>query len=246
MALAEGGAALPQGLADFLNSPFNPAAFGPLVAAVVVTLIGQGWKGLWALLQRGVDLRFKKTWLIPIFLLPPVIFSGGILLSILLGVTEKDFSLLTNLPYALVGFIMILLTGGPLQEEFGWRGVALPHLQARYSPLVSSLVLGVFWWLWHLPIVFIPGRFMTDNLALFLLLGAVLILTSILFTWVYNHTNGSVLAALLLHTSMNWSIWVVLPGMQVNWAIVAAWTALLGVAVFFVIRSWGAARSKMT
>jgi hypothetical protein len=238
-ALLAQGVDFPAGIESFLSSPFNPAAFGPFVAAFVVTLLGQGWKGVGRWLKQGVGLRFKKIWLLPTLLLLPLLFGGGILCSMLLGATESDLSVLSNPPYALVGFFVILLTGGPLQEEFGWRGYALPRLQSRYSALTASLVVGFFWWLWHLPAVFVPGKFMTNHLGLFAALAVVLMLTSILFTWIYNHTHGSVLAAMVCHASMNWAIWVLLPSMKVNLAIIVGWILFLALAVFFVVRSWG-------
>jgi membrane protease YdiL (CAAX protease family) len=243
-ALAAHGENLPVGISKFLASPFNPAAFGPLVAAVILTLLLQGWKGLIILLKKGIDFCFKKVWLVAILLLPLVIFVGGTLFSALAGATKLDFSALHNMPYALIAFILIFFTGGPLQEEFGWRGYALPRLQSRFSALASSLILGFFWWLWHLPLVFIPGRFMTDNLLLFLALSVEIILTSILFTWIYNNTNGSILTALLLHTTMNWSIWLFLPGMKINFSIIGFTVVLLVIAVLVILRVWGTARLR--
>jgi membrane protease YdiL (CAAX protease family) len=241
-ALAAHGMNLPAGMAKFLASPYNPAAFGPLVAAIVLTLILQGWKGILALLKKGIDFRFKKVWLVAILLLPLVIFAGGTLLSILSGATKPDFSVVLNPAYMFIAFFVIFLTGGPLEEEFGWRGYALPRLQSRFGALTSSVILGLFWWFWHLPLVFIPGRFMTDNLLLFLALSVEFTLTSILFTWIYNNTNGSILSVLLLHSTMNWSIWLFLPGMKINFSIICYTVFLLIIAVLVIIRVWGAAR----
>lgn len=243
-ALAAHGMALPAGVAKFLASPYNPAAFGPLMAAIVLTLILQGWKGTLTLLKKGIDFRFKKIWLVAILLLPLVIFTGGTLFSALSGATKLDFSALRNPPYAIIAFFVILLTGGPLQEEFGWRGYVLPRLQSRFSALASSLILGFFWWLWHLPLVFIPGRFMADNLLLFLFLAVEIVLTSILFTWIYNNTNGSILSVLLLHSTMNWSIWLFLPGMKINFAIIGFTVVLLLIAVLVILRVWGTVRLR--
>ncbi|MCS6906753.1 MAG: type II CAAX endopeptidase family protein, partial [Anaerolineales bacterium] len=164
-ALAAHGTNLPAGLADFLANPLNPAAFGPLFSAFLLTLLREGGKGVLQLLKRGVDFRFEKTWLFAILLLPLVLFGGSVLASALAGVRAVDLSVVSNPSFALIAFFVILFTAGPLQEEFGWRGYALPRLQSRYNALTSSVILGLFWWLWHLPAVFIPGRFMADNLA---------------------------------------------------------------------------------
>jgi membrane protease YdiL (CAAX protease family) len=241
-ALAAHGVALPAGLADFLASPFNPAAFGPLISALLLTFFQQGGKGVLHLLKRGIDFRFKKIWLIAILLLPFVLFGGSVWASILAGVRPLDLSVVSNPPYALIAFFVILFTTGPFQEEFGWRGYALPRLQSRFNALTSSIILGFFWWLWHLPAVFIPGGFMTDNLVVFLALLIVITLTSILFTWIYNNTNGSVLAALLTQAAMNWSIWSAMPDMKMDLSTAGFMIGFLAVAVLVIIKIWGSAR----
>lgn len=243
-ALVAQGISLPPGLSDFLAGPFNPAAFGPLFAALLLTYLQQGGKGVLQLLQRGIDFRFKKVWLAAILFLPFIIFSGSIFTVILAGKRSLDLSVLSNPPYALVAFFVILFTAGPLQEEFGWRGYALPRLQSRFNALTSSVILGFFWWLWHLPAVFIPGRFMADNLVVFFALGVVITLTSIIFTWIYNNTNGSILATLLMHTSMNWSIWLVMPSMKMDLITIGFISLFLAVAVFIIVKRWGAAHLR--
>lgn len=245
-ALAANGVALPEGVANFLAGPLNPAAFGPTFAAFLLTLLYRGGRGVVQLLKRGVDFRFGKGWLAAILLLPLVIFGGSVFAAILAGVRPFDPSVITNPPFALIAFFVILFTAGPLQEEFGWRGYALPRLQSCFSALTASLIVGFFWWLWHLPAVFIPGRFMADSLPVFLALAAVIMLASVLFTWAYNNTNGSVLAALLMHAAMNWSIWIAMPSMQMDLPTAVFMIGFLAVAVLIVVRGWGATRLRRT
>jgi len=83
---------------------------------------------------------------------------------------------------------------------------------------------------------------MTDNLVVFLALLVVISLTSIIFTWIYNNTNGSVLAALLVHTSMNWSIWLALPSMKMDLPTIGLMIVFLAVVVLVIIKIWGLAR----
>lgn len=235
-ALAMHGVPLPAPIVQFLASPFNPAAFGPLIAAFALTLYANGWKGVRGWLRQALHVRFGKRWLGWVLLLPLLLFGGGIMGTILLGVTPFDPAILFNPPYALIGFVVIFLTAGPLQEELGWRGYALPRLLERRSALSAGVILGLLWWLWHLPLVAIPGKFMTADPWLFLLLGVEIVLTSILMTWVYLQTRGSVLATMLFHTAMNWSIWIFLPSMTMTLPILILTIALLALAVGWVVR----------
>jgi membrane protease YdiL (CAAX protease family) len=101
---------------------------------------------------------------------------------------------------ATVLFIFFLCGG---QEEAGWRGFALPRLQARYSALLSSLILGVIWALWHLPNFFLPGTTQSELPILwFMLLVPAL---TVILTWILNNTRGSLLPVMLFHAAVNTS-----------------------------------------
>ncbi len=230
------GVPLPGPIVQFLASPFNPAAFGPLIAAFALTLYANGWKGVRGWLRQTLHVRFGKRWLGWALLLPLLLFGGGIMGTILLGVTPFDPVILSNPPYALIGFVVIFLTAGPLQEELGWRGYALPRLWEGRSALSASVILGSLWWLWHLPLVVIPGKFMTNEPLAFPASGVEIVLTSILLTWVYLQARGSVLATMLFHTAMNWSIWIFLPSMTMTLPILVLTIALLALAVEWVVR----------
>src|SRR5215211_3876081 len=99
---------------------------------------------------------------------------------------------------------IFLFAGGPVFEEIGWRGFALPRLQLLHGPLVGSLLLGVLWALWHLPLFLIPswdtphGSLL--DVALFIIWAVAI---TVIFTWVFNNTKGSVLLAILAHGSVN-------------------------------------------
>ena len=108
-------------------------------------------------------------------------------------------------------FALVLLIGGPLGEEFGWCGYALPSLQAGHDWRVASLGLGLVWGVWHLPLFFIAGTSQAHvPLGLFLLS---VVAMSVSFAWLVNRCAGSVVVALLLHTAINFwpSIIPVLP-----------------------------------
>jgi membrane protease YdiL (CAAX protease family) len=93
------------------------------------------------------------------------------------------------------------LIHGGRSEEFGWRGYVLPRFQAKWNALVSSLVLGAIWGAWHLPLL--KAGMSSQNSVAELILWQTLV--SIFFTWVFNNTNGSVLAVVLFHAMANGS-----------------------------------------
>jgi uncharacterized protein len=98
-------------------------------------------------------------------------------------------------------FLVILTLTDGLGEELAWRGFALPRLLTRYNALVASVVLGVIWALWHLPLLWTEGGPMYQLPVWLLLLDVTA--KSVLFTWVFLHTRGSVLIAMLFHGATN-------------------------------------------
>jgi membrane protease YdiL (CAAX protease family) len=103
----------------------------------------------------------------------------------------------------LVNFVVILFTGGSLQEELGWRGYTLPRLQDRFNALVSSIIIGFMWGLWHLTYFFIGTELTYAYGIIPQIITAILL--SILMTWLFNNTGGSVLVSLLFHNMFNLS-----------------------------------------
>jgi membrane protease YdiL (CAAX protease family) len=102
-------------------------------------------------------------------------------------------------------FAVDLLYGGSLGEEPGWRGFALPYLQKKHSPLMASVILGFLWALWHAPIDISHG-FVLPGLGGVVARLMWTIPLTLLFTFFYNRTKGSVLIAILLHTSVNYGV----------------------------------------
>jgi hypothetical protein len=105
--------------------------------------------------------------------------------------------------------ILMLTIFAGMGEEFGWRGFALPRLQARYNALVSSLIVGVFWSLWHIPLFFVEGTAQyqwgldAGLIPAVLMYSSFVISLAIQLTWVFNNTKGSVLLAAVLHGAGN-------------------------------------------
>ena len=195
--------------------------FGPLVAAVILTAQESGRVGVRSLLGRVVRWRVAPIWYGVALLGPLVLTLAAMVLEVaLLGgqppslgvlIGELPSTLLTLLVNAV--YLLIFVTLG---EEVGWRGYALPALQARYSALLASLILGVLWGLWHLPVFFNPDT-SYSNLP-FLLFLPFIVLIAVLMTWLFNSTGGSVLMAMFFHAVLNTAdeLWKVLPEYSVE------------------------------
>ena len=178
---------------------FVLAAFaGPALASLTVTAIISGRAGVGKLLRRCVQWRVGIQWyLIAIFGFLLIFLLGY---SVFLGV-NLPLALLAQSPLLLTVFlpqaVLIILTAS-FAEELGWRGFALPRLQHRYGPVLGTVILGSLHGLWHLPVFFtqVLGPFSLPNYAGFLFVA---IAASFLYTWIFNHTRGSVLLATLTH-----------------------------------------------
>lgn len=156
----------------------------------------------------------------------------------LIGESIPELYWISNPSLILVNFVVILLTGGPLQEEFGWRGYALPRLQSRFNAFFSSIILGSMWGLWHLPYFFI-GTELTYAYGIIPQIFTAILL-SILLTWLFNNTRGSILVSLIFHNMFNLSndMFPVL-GTQVGSFLFLVFFIIIVIAVMFI---WGLKR----
>jgi membrane protease YdiL (CAAX protease family) len=190
------------------NFFFIIKSFGPFLAAYIMTRIMEGKEGWLKLRSRFRLLRVGWQWYAFILLGIPALLLLGILVLPGAQASFQGFPPHFLIIY-LVSFILIFFGGGPLGEEPGWRGFALPRLQSRHGALRGTLLLGVLWTFWHLPDFLTsaqkggPGTGLYpfySGLPVFFLEVMAL---AIIFTWVFNHTEGSVFIAILLHTSYN-------------------------------------------
>ena len=228
-------------------------AFGPMVAAIVVTLQEGGRTGLRFLLGRVVRWRVAPIWYAVAILGPLVITLVATALHVLLGGQPPSLGLLIGALPTLVIIIVYMMITVALGEEVGWRGYALPALQARFSALLASVILGVMWALWHLPVFFNPDT-LYSNLP-FVLFLAYIVPFAVLITWVFNSTGGSVLVSgILFHAVMNASseLWKTIPeysvkpptaaeALAVNVHTNLMLTIVLWVAAVVVVLVYGAA-----
>jgi uncharacterized protein len=178
------------------------ALAGPTLAALIVTAAIDGRTGIRQLLRRCVQWRAGIVWYVAVVLGPLLILT--LAATAFLGSSFLS-AFVRNLPQVLAAYIPALIIGlilGPLWEEPGWRGFALPRLQKGYGPVLGTAVLGVLWAAWHLP-AFFGGWMGPLNVSSFAALIVSSIAFSWLMTWVYNNTAGSVLLMILLHSASN-------------------------------------------
>ena len=188
---------------------YVPSGYGPTFAALFLTGYLAGGDGLKRFLKRALNWRVGFKWYLA------ALFSIALMLTFARQVYGILYLRIRLAPIRdwqqILALIQVFLVGilyGPLGEEFGWRGFALPRLQRQLGALLGSLVLGVIWSAWHLPLHLIPElKPAVGNTPLlwFFLVGAP---WSIFFSWLYNNTEGSVLLAILLHASINFSMGV--------------------------------------
>jgi len=175
-------------------------ALSPLLAAIGVTAYESGGTGVRALLRQALRWRVRPIWyavalggplLLAFACLAIYVATGGVLPA----AVPLPLPLWLLLPIYLI--FVGLFTGG-LDEELGWRGYALPRLQARYGALAASLILGVIWAFWHLPNWFLPDSNQAAISFPIFVVGAVAL--SVILSWLYNSTSGSLLLVILAHT----------------------------------------------
>jgi uncharacterized protein len=202
---------LPAVLASYgffeLNIPstliIGIGAFGPLVGAFAGTYRQEKREGVIRLLKKAIILDFNKLWLIAAFLLLPLLIGVSFFIYTVLAGNEAfpQMPLIMQPWLILPLFLFSVLALGALQEEFGWRGYALEKIAKRFNALLSSLILGAFWALWHLPLFFIEGTM--QSRVPFVVFFINVLSTSVLYTWLYNNTKKSLFAVLIFHGMHN-------------------------------------------
>jgi membrane protease YdiL (CAAX protease family) len=201
LALSSAGLfALPDlaGLAIFVLSAYT----GPALAAFVVTGVVDGRAGVARLWRRMFQWRAGLRW----YAVALFAFLAIWLAAYSLAYAGAPLaSLVANWPLLLTSFLPNVALGlivPGFGEEPGWRGFALPRLQAAYGPIGGTLILGGLHGVWHLPAMFTPllGPFSIDGFVAFVLTAMA---GTFIYTWVFNNTRGSVLIAVLTHAASN-------------------------------------------
>lgn len=180
---------------------------GPLVSALIITHLFEKppiQKDFWN--RTFNPKRIPWRWGIIALITHPAIILVSIGVDLILGGEAQIQS--TNLTDigAIISLVFFVFVFGPLPEEMGWRGVGYDRLQRHVNALTASLILGVAWAAWHIPLFLIDGTFQNQlgfgSYRFWIFLASNIPLT-VIMTWVYNHTNRSILSAVLVHFSGN-------------------------------------------
>jgi hypothetical protein len=207
------------------------AAASASLAGIIITGIADGREGLKLLFGRLLIWRVGiGYWLFAVLFLGVAVLVG-LYLNPFFGGEAADFSNMQPLYQIVPMFILFIITAG-LGEELGWTGFLTPRLQARYSALVSSLIRGVLWGFWHLPLFIFSGLdhpSLADfpysswvlQKGLLVAMGAFILINqipwSIFYTWIFNSTRGSLLLVAILHGSEVWvAYWWLSTGVDAN------------------------------
>jgi len=179
------------------NPMYYLAAYGPSIAAFTVIDRSEGWAGVNRLLHRLIPNHVSLPWY-------PIVLIGYPAIAIAAG-WFADPDILGRIPRWNQLLLMLAASfvsdAGPVGEEFGWRGFALPALLRRRPPLVAALILGAIWFAWHLPTFFISTLTQSQlSIPLFAINSLAL---SVIMTSLFLRTRGDLLLMILFHLMGN-------------------------------------------
>ena len=216
------------------------APYGPTLAGFVMTAITEGRNGVRALWKRFWNRSLSFKWLFIILLFFPALRLVANLVSCILDGQVYPILTSPNQPWMFIPPLIAngLIHGG-LSEEFGWRGYVLPRFQAKWNALISSLILGVIWGVWHLPLL-LAGMSSANSVAELVLWQT---LVTIFFTWVFNNTNGSILAVVIFHAMANASSDIVWWGGSSLWHFYGVYL-LAGILIVIIFGSKNLVRGR--
>jgi CAAX protease family protein len=209
---------------------------GPTLSAFIMTATTEGREGVRRLLGRLVLWRVGIRWYVVALIGVPLIMLLG---TMVYSMELPNLAALGGPSYLLSylgSFALVTVLGGPLLEEVGWRGFALPRMEPLHGPLLASLILGVLWALWHLPEFLVPTWAASSGgggILSIILFTLTVITFTIVITWVFNNTRASVLLAILVHSSID-TFTIPLAAIFPAWAIASALPLTIGFGVVAV------------
>jgi membrane protease YdiL (CAAX protease family) len=173
----------------------------PGIVAIILTAIYFGKNCLKSLFKGIVKWRVKFKWYIIIIIVG--IASCAVSILIFNWITGQNIK--PDPPYNFVFYFILILPLSAFWEELGWRGFLLPLLQKKYTPIKSSIIIGFVWGVWHLPIYLAINPYGDKTVIFFLMMFIGCFAMSIIATYLYNSTNGSLLTCILFHNAINTS-----------------------------------------
>jgi membrane protease YdiL (CAAX protease family) len=199
-----------------VNIPISPflgiiiGGMGPSLSALILILAEQGTQGIHGLFERLLKWKVAIKWYLFIIVVPVVIIFVALVLYSFLNRITLNIPAIGDWRIVIRTAFITLLIGGPLGEELGWRGYALPKLLEARNPILASLIIGVGWGMWHLPLFWIQGSLQADIPIAWFMIS--ILAEAILYTWIYNNTRGSLLLMVIFHTSINmWADLLLIP-----------------------------------
>jgi uncharacterized protein len=214
----------------------------PSTMAILVLARLHGGTEVRRLLRRLLMGRVGIGWYVAIIAMSALALCA-VWVSTLLGAPAPV--VVATIPGVVSFFLFSIFPGSAMGEELGWRGFALPRLQARRSALAASLVVGAVWGTYHLPLFLLGSP--TRPLALFLPFAISSVIMSVFYTWMYNGTGGSLLIVVLLHAATNLPLTIVYAPLEER-VLPAFWIfdAMLALAAAVLIARTGAATLSRT
>ncbi len=207
-------------------------SYGPMLSALIVTLATQGQKGIKELWGRITKWRVGGLWWFAA--LSPLIV--GLFVALVMNLltakrlTFSDLGRIHFLPPLGIGALFLWVLTFGIGEEIGWRGYALPRLQKNHNALYATMILAFFWALWHLPQFF---YLFDTSIAIGWIIG--LFAGAIVFTWLFNSAEGSILVVAIFHGCFNY-ISASAAGNGLLAAIVSTMVMIWAVAVVFLYK----------
>ena len=177
----------------------------PSTVGVVLVALLRGRSGVRTLLGRLLRARIGLRWYLAVLGLTMLVpLAVGV--SILMG---GDTPVVDNTIFGVLFlFAFMIFPGSALGEEIGWRGFVLPRMQARHSALKASLLIGILWGPWHLPLWLTGSE--GHPISLYVPFVVAVVASSVFYTWLYNNTGGSLLIVVLYHAASNLPITVLI------------------------------------
>lgn len=223
--------------------PFDPKSdlmgaargYGPSLAALVAATVIYGRDGLRDLWMRVTMWRIP-LWLFALAIVGPMLISLALL--VILQVTGVDLVLTSEsmpIPKLVIVFFFFAIVDGPVGEEIGWRGFLLPRLLEKHGVLFASTVIGLVWFVWHIPLYIATDRY-EMSMAFFATYLLNTMAFSFLHAWFFLRSGGSALLAITFHTAGNYSVFLAVtlfPSIEKSPTTLPIYYGILGVAAIF-------------